>query len=276
MGTDLRHFFMEKKDNWKHKMRMPLLFIGHGCPMHAIQTNKFTLSLQALANTIPQPTAIVCISAHWPTEGTWVTHMPNPRTIHDFYGFPKKLFNVVYPAPGSPETAELIKTIVTRTSIKLDDKQWGLDHGVWSVMRHIYPLANVPIVQLSIDIEQPEEFHYQIGQQLRVLREHNILIVSSGNLIHNLSKISWECKSKPYDWAIEFDEWLKEKLITRDFAALMTHYGDTIAGQLSVPTRDHYYPLLYILGAARNEDELVFIYEGIENSSISMRTFFCG
>ncbi|WP_259331266.1 4,5-DOPA-extradiol-dioxygenase [Legionella bozemanae] len=265
---------MDIKDHWDHNARMPLLFIGHGCPMNAIQTNKFTLSLQALGNKIPQPKAIVCISAHWLTTGTWVTHMLSPRTIHDFYCFPKKLFKVVYPAPGSPETAELIKTLVTETSINLDDEQWGLDHGTWSVMRHIYPRANIPIVQLSIDIEKPEEFHYQMGQQLYLLRERDILIVSSSNLVHNLSKVSWECKSKPYDWAIEFDEWIKEKLIRRDFAALINHYGNTLAGKLSVPTCDHYYPLLYILGAARSEDELVFIYEGIENSSVSMRTFF--
>ncbi|MCW8444820.1 4,5-DOPA dioxygenase extradiol [Fluoribacter gormanii] len=267
---------MDMKDDLERSKRMPLIFIGHGCPMHAIQTNKFTLSLQALGNKIPQPTAIVCISAHWLTKGTWVTHMLNPRTIHDFYCFPKKLFNIAYPAPGSPETAERIRTIVTRTSIKLDDEQWGLDHGTWSVVRHIYPRADIPIVQLSIDIEQPEEFHYQIGQQLQLLREQNILIVSSGNLVHNLSKISWERKSTPYDWAVEFDEWFKEKLMARDFAALITHYRDTIAGKLSVPTPDHYYPLLYILGAAHDEDELVFIYEAIENSSISMRTFLFG
>lgn len=191
-----------------------------------------------------------------------------------FLWLPQKLCKVVYPAPGAPETAELIKTLVTETSINLDDGQWGLDHGTWSVMRHIYPRASIPIVQLSIDIEKPDEFHYHIGQQLYLLRERDILIVGSGNLVHNLSKISWECKSKPYDWAIEFDKWLKEKLINRDFAALIRHYGDTLAGQLSVPTRDHYSPLLYILGAARSEDELVFIYEGIENSSVSMRTFF--
>lgn len=267
---------MDIRDNWGSNTRMPLLFIGHGCPMHAIQNNKFTSSLHALGNKIPQPKAIVCISAHWLTEGSWVTHMPHPKTIHDFYGFPKKLFNISYPAPGSPETGELIQTIVTRTAIHLDDGQWGLDHGTWSVMRHVYPRANIPIVQLSIAIEQPGEFHYQIGQQLQGLREQGILIVSSGNLVHNLSKISWECKSRPYDWAVEYDEWLKEKLITRDFNALINHYDKTEAGQLSVPTTDHYYPLLYILGATRNEDELVFIYEGIENSSISMRTFFWG
>ncbi|WP_454782652.1 4,5-DOPA-extradiol-dioxygenase [Legionella sp. WA2022007384] len=267
---------MDMKDNLDHNKRMPLVFIGHGCPMNAIQTNKFTLKLQELAGKIPQPTAIVCISAHWLTEGTWVTHMLNPKTIHDFYCFPKKLFDMTYPAPGSLETAELIKTIVTRTSIKLDDKQWGLDHGTWSVMRHIYPRANIPIVQLSLDLEQSEAFHYQIGQQLQSLREQNILIVGSGNLVHNLSKISWECKSKPYDWAVEFDDWLKEKLIARDFPALISHYRDTLSGKLSVPTPDHYYPLFYILGAAHNEDKLDFIYEGIENSSISMRTFLFG
>ncbi|WP_058511686.1 4,5-DOPA dioxygenase extradiol [Legionella steelei] len=265
-------------DNLDRKTRMPLVFIGHGCPMHAVQTNKFTLSLHAVGNKIPQPKAIVCISAHWLTTGTgtWVTHMSHPKTIHDFYGFPKKLVDISYPAPGSPETAELIQRIVSKTPIYFDDTQWGLDHGTWSVLRHMYPRANIPIIQLSIDLKQPEEFHYQIGQQLQLLREQDILIISSGNLVHNLSKISWECKSKPYDWAVEFDEWIKEKLISRDFVALRTHYRDTIAGQLSVPTTDHYYPLFYILGATHNDDELVFIYEGIENSSISMRTFYFG
>lgn len=256
--------------------RMPVLFLGHGSPMNAIESNPFTQSLQALRKKIPLPKAIICISAHWLTEGTWVTHMANPKTIHDFYGFPKVLFDVLYPAPGSPETADLVKLTVQQPKINLDDEVWGLDHGTWSVMRHIYPEANIPIVQLSIYLEQPGEYHYQIGQQLKSFRDQDILIVGSGNIVHNLPKILWGSDPKPYEWAIEFDEWVKEKLITRDFEALTTQYLDSAAGRLSIPTPDHYFPLLYTLGAVNNDDKLTFIYEGIQNGSISMRTLSFG
>jgi 4,5-DOPA dioxygenase extradiol len=161
--------------------RMPVLFIGHGSPMNAIETNDFTECLQLLGKRIPKPRAILCISAHWLTEGTWVTHMPQPKTIHDFYGFPKALFDIEYPAPGSLEVADLVKASVQQPTIQLDDETWGLDHGTWSVLRHLYPEANIPVIQLSIYLEQPGEYHYRIGQQLKLLRDQGILIVGSGN-----------------------------------------------------------------------------------------------
>ena len=255
---------------------MPVLFLGHGSPMNAIESNSFTQSLHALRKKIPQPQVIVCISAHWLTEGTWVTHMPHPKTIHDFYGFPQSLFDVIYPAPGSPELADLVRSTVQKPKIQLDDKVWGLDHGTWSVMRHIYPEATIPIVQLSIYLEQPGDYHYHIGEQLKPLREQGVLIVGSGNIVHNLSKIVWGPNPEPYEWAIEFDEWVKEKLLARDFRALTAQFSDSKAGQLSIPIPDHYFPLLYILGTVDDEDKLSFIYEGIQNGSISMRTLGFG
>lgn len=255
---------------------MPVIFIGHGSPMNAIETNDFTLSLSSLGKKIPTPRAIVCISAHWLTEGTWVTHMSHPKTIHDFYGFPKALFDVQYPAPGSPDVAELIMTTLEKPKIHADDEIWGIDHGTWSVMRHLYPDASIPTIQLSIYLEQPGEYHYHIGQQLQFLRDHGVLIVGSGNIVHNLPRMTWGDNVKPYDWAIEFDAWIKEKLLERNDQAVITQYMNSEAGKLSVPIPDHYFPLLYVLGAANKDEELAFVYEGIQNGSISMRTMRIG
>lgn len=252
--------------------RAPVLFIGHGSPMNAIANNSFTQTLGHLKNIFPNPKAILCISAHWMTEGTWVTHMKNPKTIHDFHGFPEELFSVQYPAPGSPEMAELVKKTVTDLTVSLDDEMWGLDHGTWSVLRHVFPAANIPVLQLSLHMEKPPEYHYELGEKLRPLRDAGVLIVGSGNVVHNLRKIKWESEATPYDWAIEFDEWIKAKLEARDFDAIINRFDQTEAGKLSVPTNEHYYPLLYTLGAAVPEDKLHFEFEGIQNGSISMRT----
>lgn len=264
--------YMEKPMDNENNNRMPILFIGHGNPMYAIETNSYTQMLSNLSNKLGRPKAILCISAHWLTSGTWVTHMDRPRTIHDFYGFPEELFAVEYTAPGSPKTAELVKACVLNQRVELDDGQWGLDHGTWAVMRHIYPQANIPIVQLSIDINQDAKYHFKIGQQLKSLREQGILIVGSGNIVHNLSKIIWKTPATPYDWAIEFDTWIKDKLLKRDFAAIVSEYSFFLAGKLSVPTPDHYFPLLYILGSVDNNDNMSFLFEEIHNGSISMRS----
>ena len=256
--------------------RMPVIFIGHGNPMNAIAKNAFTASLNKLGEKIPKPKAVLCISAHWMSEGTWVTHMPQPKTIHDFYGFPKELFDVEYPAPGSPEIAELIKDTIPRSRIHLDDELWGLDHGTWSVLRHLYPNADVPVIQLSLYMENTAEYHFELGKNLRKFRDQGILIVGSGNIVHNLQTLKWEEGAKPYDWAIEFDEWVKEKIVARDFVSLVNHATDSPAGKLSIPSPDHWYPLLYTLGAADENDVLKFEYEGIENGSISMRTLSFG
>ncbi len=251
--------------------RMPVLFLAHGSPMNAIEDNAYTRRMNALGNELEKPKAILVISAHWLSAGTMVTHMKKPRTIHDFYGFPKPLFEVQYPAPGSPEVAERIKSLVKTPFIHLDDLAWGLDHGTWSVLKHLYPNADIPVLQLSIDMSEGGLFHFEVGQQLRALRDEGVLIIGSGNIVHNLQQIIWDHSSEPHAWAIEFDEWVKGKLVARDFNALCTEFLSSRAGQLSVPTPDHYYPLLYVLGASDQNDQITFDYEALELGSLSMR-----
>jgi len=251
--------------------KMPVLFIGHGSPMNAIADNQFTNTLSKLGQRIMKPKAILCISAHWMTEGSWVTGMEKPKTIHDFYGFPKELFDVQYPAPGSQRFANMIKDKVEDPQIHIDQDIWGIDHGSWSVLKHMYPEADVPVMQLSIYMSQPPEYHFKLGCELAKLRDQGILIVGSGNIVHNLRTMSWADDAKPLDWAIEFDEWAKDKIIKRDFLSLQKDISKTEAGRLSIPTPDHYYPLLYALGASNSNDEMHFEYEGIDNASISMR-----
>lgn len=250
---------------------MPALFIGHGSPMNAIADNAFTQALVRMGKEFPRPQAIVIVSAHWMTEGTWVTSMDRPKTIHDFYGFPQALFDVQYPAPGSASTAKHVQSTVRDPHVSADDHMWGLDHGTWAVLRHMYPHADVPVVQLSLDRKAGPQEHFKIGEQLRALREAGVMIVGSGNIVHNLRMIQWDPAAPAYDWALEFDEWAKNKIQTRDFSALLQ--GSTIsqAGKLSVPTSEHYDPLLYVLGATDSKDELRFEYEEIQNASISMR-----
>ena len=257
--------------------RMPVLFIGHGNPMNAIRETPFTRALADLGKGLPRPKAILCVSAHWMTRGTWVTHMQHPKTIHDFFGFPPELFAVEYPAPGDPETAERIvhDSAGARDSsdptIQPDDNTWGLDHGTWSVLKHMYPAADVPVIQLSLDMTQGPEFHFALGAKLKTLREAGVLILGSGNIVHNLRRVNFSDDAPPYDWAIEFDEWVKRRLLDRDFRSITRDATQSAAGQLSIPTPDHWYPLLYTLGAAGADEELHFEYEGIENASISMR-----
>ena len=255
---------------------MPTLFIGHGSPMNAISENTFTHAMQSLSSQIPQPRAILMVSAHWMTRGTWVTHMQNPKTIHDFFGFPQELFDIQYPAPGSPEIAHNIAQQISHPAIHLDDNEWGLDHGTWSVLKHIYPKAHIPVIQLSLDMTQGPSYHFELGQKLKELRQQGILIMGSGNIVHNLKRISWEDQAPAFDWALEFDEWVKQKAEARDFNPLVLQATSTEAGRLSIPTPDHYYPLLYILGAADKKDSLYFDIEGMQNASISMRSFRFG
>jgi 4,5-DOPA dioxygenase extradiol len=258
------------------KQKMPVLFIGHGSPMNALADNPYSQSLVALAKKIPIPRAILCISAHWMTEGSWVTRMAQPKTIHDFYGFPEKLFKVQYPAPGSLAIADEIIQTVQRPKIHPDNEMWGLDHGTWSVLRHMYPEANVPTLQLSLNLEQPAEYHFELGQELKALRENGILLVGSGNIVHNLRKILWEPQAPAYDWALEFDSWVKEKLDAGDHQALVRNALDTEAGRLSIPTAEHWLPLLYIVGAADKNEKLSYEYTGMENGAISMRSLSFG
>lgn len=260
----------------KQDEQMPTLFLGHGSPMNAILDNSFSRTLMALGQRLPRPKAILVISAHWLTRGTWITRMERPQTIHDFHGFPQELFDVQYPAPGDIELAEAIQTTIAKPSIIADDHEWGLDHGTWSVLKHLYPKADVPVLQLSMDMTQGPEFHYRLGQQLEQFRRQGVLIVGSGNIVHNLRRLNWEDTAKPYEWALEFDQWAKGKLEQRDANALIHQFHSTEAGKLSIPTPDHYFPLLYVLGAASSTDELRFEYEEIQNSSISMRCLSFG
>lgn len=250
---------------------MPILFIGHGSPMNAIQKNDYTNCLGHLGQSLPTPKAILVISAHWMTDGTWLTHMSNPKTIHDFYGFPDKLFQIQYSAPGNPVLAEKIRNTIKDVKINLDESSWGLDHGAWSVLCHMYPKANIPVVQLSLDMAKPADFHFKLGKELKFLRKEGVLVLASGNIVHNLRKIKWEEGAPAYDWALVFDEWVKNNLIQRNFSALLNDVMQSEAGRLSVPTQEHYYPLLYVLGAANRENQISFDFEGMQNGSISMR-----
>lgn len=252
--------------------QQPVLFIGHGSPMNAISDNAFTNRLSQIGQRL-QPKAILCVSAHWLTAGTWVTSMASPKTIHDFYGFPDELFNVQYPARGSPEIAEIIHQLKLIPQIQLDDHSWGLDHGTWAVLRKMFPMANVPVLQLSIDMSLPSQSHFEIGKHLQILRDQGVLIIGSGNIVHNLRKVDWSFENKGFDWAIEFDQWIKFKLENRDFQPLVDDFLKTEIGRLSIPTLDHYLPLLYILGAVRKQDQLTTEFEGFDLGSISMRCF---
>jgi 4,5-DOPA dioxygenase extradiol len=250
--------------------RMPVVFIGHGNPMHALNDNAYTRVLARLGSEIEEPEAILCISAHWMTEGTWATHMPEPKTIHDFYGFPRALSEVRYPAPGSPKLAELVRETVGAHGIHLDDEMWGLDHGTWAVLKQMYPRANVPVVQLSVYLEQPGAYHLDLGRRLVPLRNQGILILGSGNVVHNLPKMDWSDRAEPFGWAVEFDEFVKRRTEEGDVARLAEDPRRMPGGEQSVPTPDHWYPYLYAIGAAAG-DRLRWEYEGLENSSISMR-----
>jgi len=252
--------------------RLPTLFLGHGSPMNAIETNNYTRMLNRLGQQLPRPKAVLMVSAHWMTRGTGVTHMAKPKTIHDFGGFPQELFAVQYPAPGSPKLAEEIQSLLkNEVLVGLDDEQWGLDHGAWSVLRHMYPQADVPVVQLSLDMTQPIEFHFELGKKLRPLRDKGVLILASGNVVHNLRRISWDTNAPVQAWAAEFDQWVKARIDAKDFAALVHEATKTENGKLSIPTPDHYYPLLYILGASEPEDKIEHVFEEIQNASIAMR-----
>ncbi|MEP7267939.1 MAG: 4,5-DOPA dioxygenase extradiol [Saprospiraceae bacterium] len=250
----------------------PLLFIGHGSPMNGIEINDFSQTWARLGKEIPIPKAVLCISAHWLTQGTAITAMPYPRTIHDFGGFPQELFDVKYPAPGNPVLAEQTKNLIQKTNVHLDH-DWGLDHGTWSVTRHMYPNANIPILQLSIDYHKPPQFHYELAQELKILRKRGVLIIGSGNMVHNLGMVAWNKLSDisyGYDWAIEMNEVFKDKIKSGDHVALIDYFNLNKASKLAVPTPDHYYPLLYTLGVANTKEEPHFFNDVLVGGSLTM------
>ncbi|MFG1481593.1 4,5-DOPA dioxygenase extradiol [Halobacteriovorax sp. HFRX-2_2] len=252
--------------------KIPAIFLGHGSPMNAIASNEFTDQLRIIGKELPKPRAILMISAHWETQGTWITAMDKPKTIHDFYGFPKELYEIEYPAPGSPHLANEIVELIGE-SVKLDHDNWGLDHGTWTLLKFMFPKANIPVLQLSLDIRKPPQYHFDLGKKLKVLRNQGVLIIGSGNIVHNLKTISWSEDAPVADWAIEYDELIKEKLINREFNYLINDFQSMDIGKMSVPSVEHYFPLLYVIGASDENDILKFDFEGIQNASISMRSF---
>jgi len=252
--------------------KMPVLFIGHGSPMNGIEDNEFTREFADVAKHIPTPNAIICISAHWLTQGTKVTAMPMPRTIHDFGGFPKELFAVQYPAKGSPDLAKESKQLLSPTRVELD-QNWGLDHGTWTVVKHMYPKADVPVIQLSIDYTKPASYHYQLAKQLSSLRKKGILIIGSGNIIHNLSLLDFQNSSKDnygYDWAIEARETINTLLLDENYQALIDYQKLGKAIQLAIPSPDHYLPLIYTLGLQEKGELLSLFNDKLFSGSLSM------
>lgn len=248
---------------------MPALFVGHGNPMNAIEDNDFSRAWAEVGKGLPRPNAILCVSAHWYTRGTHLTGMEHPQTIHDFGGFPQELFEVEYPAPGSPALVELTCQTVTKTAVGVD-QNWGLDHGTWSVLCRMFPEADVPVVQLSLDGTQRPDFHYALGQELQSLRRKGVLIVGSGNIVHNLRRVAFE--DQGFDWAIEFDQTIKRLIENHDHRPIVNY--DTLgqAAALSIPTNEHYLPLLYVLALQGKQEQIKFFADKVTMGAISMRS----
>ncbi len=249
---------------------MPAVFFGHGNPMNALLDNAYSRGWAAMGSEIPRPVAVLSISAHWYIRGTSVTAMSAPPTIHDFGGFPQELYRIDYPAPGAPDLAERVRKLLAPLPVGLDH-DWGLDHGTWAVLRHVFPRADIPVVQLSIDKRQPAQYHYDVGKRLAALREEGVLIVGSGNLVHNLHAYAWgRHQAQPFDWAVRFERKARELLASGNHGPLIAYetLGDDAA--LSVPTPDHYLPLLYVIATRREGEPIRFPVEGVDGGSVSM------
>jgi 4,5-DOPA dioxygenase extradiol len=260
---------------------MPVLFVGHGSPMNIVLNNSYTESLVKAAKELPKPRAILVISAHWLTNGTFVTCVEKPKTIYDFYGFPDELYNLSYPSPGSPENAQL--TIKTGKSTQIKCGNWGLDHAAWAVLKHMYPAADIPVFEMSLDYSpynnwNPKslEFHYKLASDLAPLREKGVLIVGSGNIVHNLGLIDFDIDAKPFEWAVKFDEIVKQCLVSGNHKGLINYHELGKEATYAVPTQDHYLPMIYSIGLQKKEDTLKFIHEGFQHGSVSMRAFQIG
>lgn len=240
---------------------MPVLFLGHGSPMNAIEENEFVTGFRNIGKTIPTPNAILCVSAHWETKGTFVTAMKNPSTLHDFGGFPQALYDVQYPAPGNPDLAKETKALIKKTVVGLDDK-WGLDHGAWSVIKHLYPQANIPVIQLSLDYNQTPNYHYELAQELKSLRRKGVLIIGSGNMVHNLSLVDWKrlnADEYGFDWAMEASEKMKKFILNDDHQSLINFKSQGKAFDLAIPSAEHFLPLLYSL-ALKEQNEKITLF----------------
>ncbi|HQU60601.1 MAG TPA: 4,5-DOPA dioxygenase extradiol [Saprospiraceae bacterium] len=258
-------------------VKMPMLFVGHGSPMNGIEDNEFSRRWRQMGREIPQPKAVLCISAHWLTRGTHITAMEAPRTIHDFGGFPRALFEVEYPAPGDPVLAEETAALFTPTEVGLDH-DWGLDHGAWTVVRHMYPEANIPILQLSIDFHKSAEYHYELAKALAVLRKKGVLIIGSGNMVHNLRMVAWDKLDAPFgfDWALEMNDIFKKHIADGNHQPLIHYQNLGKPAQLAIPTPDHYYPLLYILGLQDKNEAVSFFNDTPVGGSLTMTSVRVG
>lgn len=257
----------------RQEKAMPALFIGHGSPMNALEENEFTRAWKETADKLPVPRAILCISAHWQTRGTQVTMMEAPRTIHDFSGFPHELFAKQYPAKGAREAAQETIDLIKKTKVH-EDFEWGLDHGTWSVLAQMYPDASIPVYQLSLDYTQGPAYHYSLARELNSLRKKGILIIGSGNIVHNLSMMKWN--GHPYDWALEFDNLAKDKILKKEHADLIRYDQLGTISKLAIPTNEHYLPMLYSLALQQEKEDLQFFAERTVLSSVSMRSFKIG
>ncbi len=257
---------------------MPVLFIGHGSPMNGIEDNEFSRRWAAMGREIPEPAAVLVVSAHWFTRGTRVTAMDFPRTIHDFGGFPKELYQVQYPAPGNPALAGETASLLRSAHVELDH-DWGLDHGAWTVIRHMYPKADIPVVQLSIDFTKAPDYHYQLAKELFNLRKKGVLIIGSGNMVHNLRMVSWEKMDEVdfgYDWALTMNEKFKSLIKAGDHNALQDYEGLGAEARLAIPTPEHYLPLIYTLGLQTDKDPLMFFNDHAVAGSLTMTSVKIG
>jgi 4,5-DOPA dioxygenase extradiol len=277
LGSSMKLNELEKlTSELENTERMPVLFIGHGNPMYAITDNPYRTSWMELGKRLSPPKAILCISAHWLTRGTAVTMTDKPKTIHDFGGFPDELFKVQYPAPGAAAFAKM--AIEEVKSVKVhEDFEWGLDHGAWSVLRNMYPQANVPVFQMSLDYTKPASYHYELAKELSKLRNKGVLIVASGNVVHNLGAIKWgEQNPKPYDWAIEFDTMVKKSVEDNNFQALVDYQKMGNVASMAHPSNDHYLPLLYAMGLRDPKEKFSFFNDSFDMGSLSMRSMIFG
>jgi len=250
--------------------KMPVLFVGHGNPMNAIEDNSFTQTWHQIGKGIPRPTTILSISAHWETEGTYFTAMQTPRSVHDFGGFPRTLYNVVYPAPGNPELAEQIKSVIKGQVIELDELEWGLDHGTWSVLVHMFPQADIPVIQMSLNRNMTPRQHYELAQEMSYLREQGVLIMGSGNIVHNLREVDWHNPYSAYDWALDVNDKIKNQLRNHDHDSLIDFRKQGLEFRMAIPTAEHYLPLLYLIGLQSDSDEISFFNDKISMGSLSM------
>lgn len=251
--------------------KMPVLFVGHGSPMNAIEDNQYSRTWRSISARIPKPEAILSISAHWYTKGTKIMNEENPKTIYDMYGFPRELYEVTYNTEGSPGFAEISKNLISKESKY--DNSWGIDHGTWSVLVHMYPDRNIPVFQISIDADAPPEEHYKIGRELRSLREQGVLIFGTGNIVHNLRLVNWHKANKGFDWAYEFDEYIYDNILNRNHEKILRFNDLGDIALLAVPTPDHFYPLLYTLGASYEDDKISVYNKSCELGSLTMTAY---